>query len=74
MLETWRDARGSASGTASASSGRTIPGWIKNRLALRRLSNAECPSAGLRLQTKEGLHLQRGQPLDRKRVELQVNC
>ena len=29
-LETWRDALGSASGTASASSGRTIRGWIKN--------------------------------------------
>ena len=39
-------------------------------LTLHRLSYTECPSAGLRLQTKEGLHLQRGQPLDRKRVEL----
>ena len=28
-LETWRDALGSASGTASASSGLTIQGWIK---------------------------------------------
>ena len=73
-LETWRDALGSASGTASASSGRTIQGWIKNWLTLHRLSYTECPSAGLRLQTKEELHLQRDLPLDRKGVELQVNC